>query len=78
MCGNKGDVQVRRQEMLLRVLDAAEVAMWLLKPGHALNCHLPLLLRFLLAFCLATFRSVGQYEVAVSALNNFNAMFAPK
>jgi hypothetical protein len=33
---------------------------------------------FLLAFCLAAFRSVGQYEVAVSALNNFNAMFAPK
>jgi hypothetical protein len=45
MCGNRGDVQARRQEMLLRVLDAAEVAMRLLKPGRDLNCHLPLLLR---------------------------------
>jgi hypothetical protein len=52
MCGNKGDVQVRRQEMLLRVLDAAEVAMWLLKPGHALNCHLPILLRFFVGILL--------------------------
>jgi hypothetical protein len=78
MCGNRGDVQARRQEMLLRVLDAAEVAMRLLKPCHALNCHLPLMLRFLLAFCLAAFRSMGQYKVAISALNNFNAMFAPK